>query len=38
MDLDISIRLIDFFLLEKRLFVIQFNEEIVNMMLPNKFV
>ena len=38
MDLDISIRLIDFFLLEKRLFVIQFNEEIVNMMLPNKIV
>ena len=38
MDLDISIRLIDFFLLEKRLFVIQFNEQIVNMMLPNKFV
>ena len=38
MDLDISIRLIDFFLLEKRLFVTQFNEEIVNMMLPNKFV
>ena len=38
MDLDISIRLIDFFLLEKRLFVIQFNEEIVSMMLSNKFV
>ena len=38
MDLNISIRLADFLLLKKRVLIIQFNREIINTMLPTKFV
>ena len=38
MDLNISIRLTDFLLLKKRVLIIQFNGEIINIMLPTKFV